>query len=93
MGLVCGSCFSYYEEKINGAALAGDDWLERQQELHLKLKTFKRFSSLLRFDMGLESYIRHYANHYLLPGIKDYNRMSPTISAGFSRQLIIRWSS
>ena len=33
--------------------------------------------------MGLESYIRHYANHYLLPGIKDYNRMSPTISAGF----------
>ena len=78
-----GAAFSYYEEKINGAALAGDDWLERQQELHLKLKTFKRFSSLLRFDMGLESYIRHYANHYLLPGIKDYNRMSPTISAGF----------
>ena len=54
-----GAAFSYYEEKINGAALAGDDWLERQQELHLKLKTFKRFSSLLRFDMGLESYIRH----------------------------------
>lgn len=78
-----GAAFSYYEQKIGGAANAGDNWLERQQELHLKMKLFKRISPSFRLDMGLESYIRRYENHYLLSEIDNRNRMSPTISAGF----------
>lgn len=37
-----GAAYSFNEQKINGAVLASDDWLERQQELHLKTKVFKR---------------------------------------------------
>ena len=78
-----GAAYSFYEQKIAGAAAAGDDWLERQQELHLKAKVFKRFSPFFRLDMGAESFIRHYENHYQLSAIDDRNRMSPTVSAGF----------
>ena len=78
-----GAAYSFNEQKINGAVMAGDDWLERQQEWHLKTKVFKRLSSTFRLDMGLESYIRSYKNHYLLSEMDDSNRMSPTVSAGF----------
>lgn len=78
-----GAAFSYYEQKIGSAAIAGDNWVERQQELHLKTKLFKRISPSFRLDMGLESYIRRYENHYLLSEIDNRNRMSPTVSAGF----------
>lgn len=78
-----GTAFSYYEQKIGSAAIAGDNWVERQQELHLKTKLFKRISPSFRLDMGLESYIRRYENHYLLSEIDNRNRMSPTVSAGF----------
>ncbi len=78
-----GAAFSYYEQKIGSAAIAGDDWLERQRELHLKTKLFKRLSPSFRLDMGLESYIRHYENHYQFSEIDNRNRMSPAISAGF----------
>ncbi len=78
-----GAAFSWYEQKIAGAAIPGDRWLECQQELHLKLKTFKRVSKVFRFDMGLESYIRRYKNRYQLPGTDGLNRMSPVVSAGF----------
>lgn len=78
-----GTAFSYYEQKVGGAVMAKDQWLERQQELHLKVKAFKRVLSVFRFDMGLESYIRRYKNHYQLFGIDDCNRISPVVSAGF----------
>ncbi len=78
-----GAAISFNEQKINGAVMASDDWLERQQELHLKTKVFKRLSSTFRLDMGLESYIRSYKNHYLLSEVDDSNRMSPTVSAVF----------
>ena len=68
---------------IGGAVVSGDNWLERQQETHLKAKVSKRLSSVFRLDMGIESYIRNYRNHYLLCGADDSNRMSPTIGAGF----------
>ena len=78
-----GVAFSYYRQKIGSAATAGDNWLERQRELHLKTKLFKRLSPFFRLDVGLESYIRHYENRYQLSEIDNRNRMSPAISAGF----------
>lgn len=78
-----GAAFSYYEQKIGSATIADDNWLERQQELHLKTKLFKRLSPSFRLDVGLESYIRRYENHYQLLEIDNRNRMSPAISAGF----------
>lgn len=78
-----GAAYSFNEQKIGGAAARGDEWLECQQELHLKTKVFKRLSPAFRLDMGLESYIRSYKNHYLLSEIDESNRMSPTVSAGF----------
>ena len=68
---------------MGGAVVSGDNWLEHQQETHLKAKVSKRLSSVFRLDMGIESYIRNYRNHYLLCGTDDSNRMSPTIGAGF----------
>lgn len=78
-----GAAYSFYEQKIGSAAAAGDNWLERQQEVHLKAKVFKRLSPAFRMDMGVESYLRRYENRYLLSEIDDRNRMSPTITAGF----------
>lgn len=78
-----GAAYSFYEQKIGSAAAAGDNWLERQQEVHLKAKVFKRLSPAFRMDLGVESYIRRYANRYQLLEIDDRNRMSPTITAGF----------
>lgn len=78
-----GAAYSFYEQKIGSAAAAGDNWLERQQEVHLKAKVFKRLSSAFRMDLGVESYLRRYANRYQLSEIDDRNRMSPTITAGF----------
>lgn len=78
-----GAAYSFYEQKIGSAAAADDSWLERQQEVHLKAKVFKRLSPAFRMDMGVESYIRRYENRYLLSEIDDRHRMSPTITAGF----------
>lgn len=78
-----GAAYSFYEQKIGSAAAAGDNWLERQQEVHLKAKVFKRLSPAFRMDMGVESYIRRYENRYLLSEIDDRHRMSPTITAAF----------
>lgn len=78
-----GAAYSYYNREVGGAAISGDNWLERQRELHLKTKMSKRFSSVFRLDMGVESYIRNYRNHYLYSSMDDANQMSPTISAGF----------
>ncbi|MCD8182071.1 MAG: TonB-dependent receptor plug domain-containing protein [Bacteroides sp.] len=78
-----GAAYSYYEQKIGAASTAGDNWLERQQELHLKAKTFKRLLPAFRLEMGVESYIRRYENRYRLTEIDTHNRLSPTVSAAF----------
>lgn len=78
-----GAAYSFNEQKIKDAVMPCDAWLERQHELHLKTKVFKRLSSTFRIDMGLESYIRSYKNHYQLSEIDDSNSMSPTVNAGF----------
>ncbi len=82
-GWFAGAAYSYYNREVNAAAVSGDNWLERQWELHLKTKMSRRFSSVFHLDMGVESYIRNYRNCYLYSDIDDANQMSPTISAGF----------
>ncbi|MDO4165155.1 MAG: TonB-dependent receptor plug domain-containing protein [Bacteroides sp.] len=87
-----GAAYSWNEQKIGGASVADDHWLERQQEWHLKSKVGKRLSSVFRMDVGVESYLRRYVNRYQLlltdgteagRKIDSRNSMSPTATAGF----------
>lgn len=78
-----GAAYSYNKQGIAGVVSIGDHWLERQQELHLKTKLYKRLSPVLSLDAGLESYIRRYENRYHLAELDHSNRLSPVVSAGF----------
>lgn len=81
-----GAAYGNYEQKIGNVSLSGDNWMDRQQELHIKAKVFKRLSSTFRIDAGLESFIRRYENRYKLSGAEELdvrNEMNPTIIAGF----------
>lgn len=86
-----GMAYSYYNRKIDGAVVSGDNWSERQQELHLKAKASKRLSSVFRIDMGVESYIRGYENRYLLGEIKENNHLCPVVCAGFFSATYYPW--
>lgn len=83
-----GVAYGFFEQKIGNVTVSGDDWTERQQELHAKAKVYRRLSSSFRLDMGVESFLRRYENHYQhqMPeagGMDSCNEMSPTLSAGF----------
>lgn len=79
-----GVAYGFFEQKIGNVTVSGDNWTERQQELHAKAKVYKRLSPSFRFDMGVESFLRRYENHYqMAEGIDSRNEMSPTLSAGF----------
>lgn len=78
-----GAAYAYCSKRIGGAAVAGDCWRERQQELHLKAKASGRLSPSFRLDMGAESYIRRYRNRYRLAEADYGNRVSPLIGAAF----------
>ncbi|WP_281643669.1 TonB-dependent receptor plug domain-containing protein [Bacteroides zoogleoformans] len=78
-----GVAYAHYYREIGGAVASGDHWSERQQELHLKAKASKRLSAVLRLDMGVESYMRGYADRYLLGEVAEANRLYPAIFAGF----------
>lgn len=86
-----GTAFSYYKQQIGGAVVAGDNWLESQQEIHLKAKVHKRLSQTFRLYIGLESYIRRYENHYQLVEVDDRNSISPVIAAGFFSATYYPW--
>lgn len=83
-----GVAYGFFEQKIGNASLSGDNWMERQQELHAKAKVFKRLSPAFRLDVGVESFIRRYENQYLyqraeVEEINNRNGMNPTLSAAF----------
>lgn len=83
-----GAAYGFFEQKIGNVSLSGDDWMERQQELHIKTKVFKRLAPAFRLDMGLESFIRRYENHYQYQiqeasAMDSRNEMNPTVSAAF----------
>ena len=68
---------------MKGAVKDRDVWNERQQEFHLKAKFFKLFTSRLRLDMGVETFVRSYRNHYQLETLRDMHQIYPIIYAGF----------
>ncbi|WP_291527920.1 TonB-dependent receptor plug domain-containing protein [Bacteroides sp. UBA939] len=89
-----GAAYGFFEQKINNVSLSGDGWMERQQELHIKAKVFKRLSPTFRLDVGTESFIRQYENRYKYqpagiaeasetPQTDNHNKMTPTITAAF----------
>lgn len=92
-----GMAYSYFSRNIDGAVTSGDGWWEQHQELHLKIKASKRFSPLLRLEMGAESFLRRYKDRYLLNNrigteamvtgdtiyVDSRHAISPVIGAGF----------
>lgn len=86
-----GTAFSSYKQRIGNAAVAGDNWMESQRELHLKVKAYKRFSPSFRLDMGVEGYIRCYESHYRLLAANDLRRISPAIGAAFFSATYYPW--
>lgn len=83
MELVYRNCLLFYDRKVKGAVKDRDVWNERQQEFHLKAKFFKLFTSRLRLDMGVETFVRSYRNHYQLETLRDMHQIYPIIYAGF----------
>lgn len=91
-----GAAYSHYDRRINSAATRGDWWMERQQELHLKVKASRHLLSALRLDMGLEGYLRRYEQVYLLGKARHDRRLQPVVCAGFlstSYYLAERWKA
>ncbi|MCM0235233.1 TonB-dependent receptor plug domain-containing protein [Bacteroides hominis] len=78
-----GAAYSFYDRRVGGAVTGGDAWSERQQELHLKVRSFRQFTPWLRLDAGVETFIRSYRDYYRFELLYDENRMYPTICAGF----------
>lgn len=90
-----GLAYGCFEQKVGNVSLSGDNWMERQQELHAKAKVFKRLSPAFRLDAGVESFIRRYENRYQsmgaegvagaleVGGLEAQCEMNPVIGAGF----------
>lgn len=79
-----GMAYAYYNRRVGSAVLTGDRYEERQQELHLKVKGYKRLAPTFRFDLGIESYLRLYENRYRLPAATDESaKVSPALAAAF----------
>ena len=78
-----GAAYSRYVRQIGGAALVGDHWQERQQELHLKAKAAVRPLAVLRLEAGAEGYFRRYEDIYCYGKQEWQSRVSPCIGAAF----------
>ncbi len=78
-----GAAWSFYRQQVDAAMTSGDHWMEQQQELHLKVKFFKRLLPFWRMDAGAESLIRQYKDHYAYEAVDAHNRMNPSVTAGF----------
>lgn len=59
-----GIAYSHYQENVHGAVLTDDSLMERQQEVHLKTKIFKRINPKFRMEVGSEGLFRQYDTHY-----------------------------
>ncbi len=78
-----GMAWSYFNRQIDGASTSGDRWQEQQQELHMKVKLFKRITPVWRMDGGTETLLRQYEDRYAFDIIDARNRMRPSVTAGF----------
>lgn len=56
--LFIGAAYSFNATRINNGLSIGDKVRDKEQELHLKIKSSKRFNELYKLEVGAESYIR-----------------------------------
>lgn len=59
-----GAAFSFLNQNIEGATVANDQYRKKESELHLKIKGEKRFSSLLKVQLGAETMVRMFDESY-----------------------------
>lgn len=59
-----GAAFSFRNQNINGATQPNDLFKMEEWEVHLKTKLNKRFSSLFKLQVGMESMIRYFDTKY-----------------------------
>jgi len=64
--LFAGAAFSLINENIRGSVQPMDTFRRKEWELHLKLKSEKRFSTLFKWQVGAESMIRKTNENYRL---------------------------
>ena len=65
--LFAGMAFSFRNQQVNGAMQANDVFGLKERETHLKAKLNKRFSTLFKLQVGMESMIRSFDTQYRLP--------------------------
>jgi hypothetical protein len=89
-----GGAFSKVGGKYEGTNVSGDSYKDNDQELHLKFKFRKNFSSVYKLNGGVESYFRRYDNKYFidnkLPALQSQNLNYNIFSAFFDNQFRIK---
>lgn len=66
--LFAGAAFSFRRQQIAGALAPDDRFRDQEWEVHLKIKTEKRFSSRFRLRAGAEAMIRGLDDRYAFSG-------------------------
>ena len=69
--LFFGSAFSQVKNDYKNATIQGDLYEEDLQELHLKSKLKKSFSSKYKINTGVEAYLKKYENRYTDTSINE----------------------
>ncbi len=67
--LFFGVAFSQVKNKYKSSSIQNDLYEEDQNELHIKVKMQKSFSSTYKLNSGFESYIETYHNQYTDPSL------------------------
>lgn len=80
--LFAGTAFSLLDQHIAGVAIPNDLFGNKDGELHLKLKGEKRFSSLFKLQLGVESMLRKLDEQYISGSIYEQG-ISHSINALF----------
>ncbi|MCD8071716.1 MAG: TonB-dependent receptor [Alistipes sp.] len=62
--LFAGAAFARNSKKIEGGLAAGDKVDATENEIHLKIKTTRRFTDFYKLEAGAESYIQNYDFSY-----------------------------
>ena len=70
-----GIAYAWNRRLIAGAQLHGDRLMERESELHAKVKAGKRFSSLYKLEFGAESFMKQYKMDY-----ESNDRITPELN-------------
>lgn len=63
--LFAGAAYSFNNKRIDNGLSVGDRVRDKEQELHLKIKSSKRFNELYKLEAGAESYIRDKGLRYV----------------------------